>query len=274
MQLLRNLTWWLIGLFLSVSFVLVVFLSRLLEGQFTQLSTSILLVTAASFTLGLFSRKPLLALGETLSHEIGHAQMAAFTLGKVRFIRVERDASGVTVHQRSRIFNRAATALVSLAGPLASPVIFVLTARFISSELVSYWALALVIIVAAILASTVRSFWGWTTGLFILINLYLYLEAIGFMDQQLLPSQSGNIYKTYFEYVVLGFVAFNSGIALRYSWGNRKSVNPNSDEYKFARAAFLPPRLGGYLVLILHFPLLIVAVSFLLGWPLPFLGVI
>lgn len=274
MQLLRNISWWLIGNFLLISFVLVIVLSDLLAGQFSQLPNSLMVTTIVFFALGLFTQNSLFALGETLIHEIGHAQMAALTLGKVRFIRVERDASGVTVHQHSRIFNRFASILVSLAGPLASPVLLLLSARFISSELVRYWALALVVIISLILITTVRSFWGWATGLILLGVLYLFLEAVGFIDLLILTPQNGAIFKTYFEHIVLGYMAFNSGIALRYSWGNRKSVNPNSDEFKFAQAAFLPPRLGGYLILLLHFPLIWLASSFLLGWPSPLLGVI
>jgi hypothetical protein len=270
MQILRNIAWWLIGFSVSATFVLVVLLGEVLQGQFSRLSQSVLITVYVAILLGFINNKSILRLGETLMHEIGHAQIAALTFSQVLFIRVERDSSGVTWRKPNRLFGRITSAAVSLAGPLATTSIFLITARFISAELTQYWVIGLAAIILLILVTTVRSIWGWITGGFILSILYLLLESIGFIDPFILNEDYQEIVKDYLIHIILGFLAFNTGSALRYSWYWRKGQNPSSDEYKFSKALFLPTGVGGRLIFLFHLPLIWLALSFLLGWSSPF----
>jgi hypothetical protein len=269
MQALRNLTWWLTGLATLLVFVLVTWLSTLLNGQFWEIPKVAILCVYVGLCAGFLNPVKLFKLGETLTHEIGHAQMAALTFGKVSFIRVERDTSGVTYHRPSFLLRRLTTALVSLFGPISSAVVFLVTSRFVASELTAYWALGLGIFISLILITTVRNFWGWITGLFLLGVLYLVLEATGFLTPQLLSSQSLITTNNILVEVILWAVAFNLGSALRYSWQCRKAQNPGSDEFKFSQALFLPRFIGGHLIFLIQLALLWVGLSYLLGWSSP-----
>jgi len=270
MQALRNLVWWFIGLTTLVVFVLVILLSELLAGQFWDIpQTSIFVVYAALF-LGYVNRFNLFRLGETLVHEIGHAQMAALTFGKVRFIRVERDTSGVTWYMPKFIFGRINSALVSLFGPISSAVVFLITARFVSSELTAYWAIGAGIFIALILVTTVRNVWGWITGLALMSILYLILESSGYIEPQLLGPENLNDTNALLVNTILWVTAFNLGSALQYSFKCRNPKSPNMDEYKFSRALFLPISFGGHLIILIQLALLWLGLSFLLGWPSPF----
>jgi hypothetical protein len=270
MQALRNLVWWLIGLVTLVVFVLVLLLSELLAGQFWNIpQTSIIVVYVALF-LGYVNRINLFRLGETLVHEIGHAQMAALTFGKVRFIRVERDTSGVTWYMPKFIFGRITSALVSLFGPISSAVVFLITARFVSSELTAYWAIGAGIFIALILLTTVRNVWGWITGLALMSILYLVLESSGYIEPQLLGAENLNDTNVLLVNAILWVTAFNLGSALNYSMKCRKPRSPNMDEFKFSKALFIPPLVGGHLILFIQLALLWLGLSFLLGWPSPF----
>ena len=75
MQAIRNLTWWLIGLSTLIVFTLVLLLSNLLAGQFWEVPRSAIICTYAGIFLGFINRISALRLGETLVHEIGHAQI-------------------------------------------------------------------------------------------------------------------------------------------------------------------------------------------------------
>ena len=66
--------------------------------------------------------------------------------------------------------------------------------------------------------------------------------------------------------VILAVTAFNVGSALQYSVQCRVPRNPNSDEYKFSRAMFLPLRVGGSLILAIQLVLVWIGLSYLLGW--------
>ena len=266
MQYFRNLTWWLTGLSTLVVFVLVVLLSDILSGQFWDVPrTAIICVYAGTF-LGYVNKLKLLRLGETLVHEIGHAQMAALTFGRVSFIRVERDTSGVTYHRQGFLFKRFSSALISLSGPISSAVVFVITARLVASELTAYWALGLGLFVALILVTTVRNLWGWVTGVVLLVILYLVLEASGYVEPQLLSTSNLVTSSNLLVHVILAVTAFNVGSALQYSVQCRVPRNPNSDEHKFSRALFLPLRVGGSLILLIQLLLVWIGLSYLLGW--------
>ena len=266
MQYFRNLTWWLTGLSTLVVFVLVVLLSDILSGQFWDVPRTAIICVYAGIFLGYVNKLTLLRLGETLVHEIGHAQMAALTFGRVSFIRVERDTSGVTYHRQGFLFKRFSSALISLFGPISSSVVFVITARLVASELTAYWALGLGLFVALILVTTVRNLWGWVTGVVLLGILYLVLEASGYVEPQLLSTSNLVTSSNLLVHVILAVTAFNVGSALQYSVQCRVPRNPNSDEHKFSRALFLPLRLGGSLILLIQLLLVWIGLSYLLGW--------
>lgn len=266
MQFLRNLTWWLTGLTTLVVFVLVVLLSEILAGQFWDVPRTAIICVYVGIFLGYVNKLKFLRLGETLVHEIGHAQMVALTFGQVSFIRVERDTSGVTYHRQGFMFRRISSALISLFGPISSAVVFVITARLVASELIAYWALGLGLFVTLILVTTVRNLWGWLTGLVLLAILYLVLEASGYIEPQLLSSSNLVTSNELLVNVILAIAAFNVGSALQYSIQCRVPRNPNSDEHKFSRALFLPSRVGGSLILVIQLVLVWIGLSYLLGW--------
>jgi hypothetical protein len=266
MQLLRNITWWLTGLSTLVVFTLVVLLSEVLAGQFWEVPRTAIICVYAGIALGFLNKASFFRLGETLVHEIGHAQMVALTFGRVTYIRVERDTSGVTNHARKRKVGRLTTALVSLFGPISSSVVFVITARLVASELTAFWAMGVGIFVALILITTVRNFWGWVTGLVLLVLIYLVLEASRYIDPQILGASNLVVTNNLLVNAILAVTAFNVGSALRYSFQFRVPRNPNSDEYRFSKALFLPGRLGGTLIILIQLALVWIGLSYLLGW--------
>ena len=267
MQLFRNLVWWVIGLTTLAVFVIVLLLSNLFAGQFWQIPTRSIAFVYVGLFLGLFNRLSVLRLGETLIHEIGHAQMAALTFGKVKFIRVERDTSGVTYHTQGFLLRRLSSTLISLFGPISSAVFFVITARFVASELTAYWAIGISVFTILILISTIRNLWGWITGLVILAILYLILESTGYVAPLFLNESSLITSNNILVEVILGITAFNLGSSIQYSFAVRKSRNPNSDEFKFSRSLFIPFFLGSHLIIIIELLLGWYALSILLGWP-------
>ena len=266
MQLLRNLTWWLTGLSTLVVFTLVVLLSEILAGQFWEVPRSAIICVYAGIALGFLNRVSILRLGETLVHEIGHAQMVALTFGRVKNIRVERDTSGVTNHGRNRKFGRLTIAIVSLFGPISSSVVFVITARLVASELTAYWAIGLGIFVALILITTVRNLWGWVTGLVLLGLLYFVLEASGYIAPQLLGTTNLVTTNDLLVNAILAVTAFNVGSALKYSFQVRVPQSPTTDEYRFSKALFLPGRIGGIVIILIQLALVWIGLSYLLGW--------
>jgi hypothetical protein len=249
-----------------VVFTLVVLLSEVLAGQFWEVPRTAIICVYAGIALGFLNKASFFRLGETLVHEIGHAQMVALTFGRVTYIRVERDTSGVTNHARKRKVGRLTTALVSLFGPISSSVVFVITARLVASELTAFWAMGVGIFVALILITTVRNFWGWVTGLVLLVLIYLVLEASGYIDPQILGASNLVVTNNLLVNAILAVTAFNVGSALRYSFQFRVPRNPNSDEYRFSKALFLPGRLGGTLIILIQLALVWIGLSYLLGW--------
>jgi hypothetical protein len=266
MQFLRDLSWWFIGIVTLFSFFLVMALSNLLAGQFWEVPRMSILVVYIGLILGFLNKISIFQLGDTLVHEIGHAQMAALTFGRVSYIRVERDTSGVTSHRHSFVFRRLSTALVSLCGPISSSIIFVITTRLVASELTAYWALSLCIFVALILVTTVRNFWGWLTGITLLALLYVALESSGYISPKLLSPESLVTSNNFVVLVILGVVSFNLGTAIQYSMKSRKGRNPSSDESKFSKALYLPSYLGARLIILIQLVLMWFGLSFLLGW--------
>jgi hypothetical protein len=266
MQAIRNLTWWFIGLSTLIVFTLVLLLSNLLAGQFWEVPRSAIICVYVGIALGFINRFSVLRLGETLVHEIGHAQMAALTFGKVTLIRVERDTSGVTYHYQGRFFQRLSSALISLCGPISSAVLFLITARLVASELTAYWAIGAGIFITLILVTTVRNIWGWITGIVLLAILYLLLEASGYVEPQFLTSENLLATNNFLVNAILAITAFNVGSALKYSVFYRFPKNPNSDEVKFSRALFMPAFIGGHLIIVIQLVLVWISMSYLLGW--------
>ena len=266
MQILRNITWWLIGLTTLVVFSLVILLSNLLAGQFWEVPQTAIICVYAGIFLGFINKTSLFRLGETLVHEIGHAQMVALTFGRVSFIRVERDTSGVTYHRQGFFLKRLTFALIALFGPISSSVVFVITARLVASELTAYWAIGAGIFIALILITTVRNLWGWITGLVLLALLYLVLEASGYIAPQILGTTSLVTTNNLLVDAILAVASFNLGSALQYSVACRRAQNPNSDEFKFSKALFLPSFIGGRLIILIQLALTWIGLSYLLGW--------
>jgi hypothetical protein len=262
--------WWLIGLTTVIVFTLVLLLSSLLSGQFWEVPRSALISVYAGLLFGLINRIGILRLGETLIHEIGHAQMAALTFGKVSYIRVERDTSGVTYHYQGRFFRRLTSAFISLFGPISSAVVFLITARLVASELTAYWAIGAGIFIILILITTVRNIWGWITGIVLLGILYLALEASGYIEPQFLTADNLAQGNTLLVNSILAVTAFNLGSALKYSIQFRFPRNPNSDEFRFSRALFLPGFVGGHLIILIQLGLMWLGLGYLLGWPSAF----
>jgi hypothetical protein len=142
----------------------------------------------------------------------------------------------------------------------------VITARLVASELTAYWAIGVGIFVALILLTTVRNFWGWVTGLVLLSLLYIVLEASGYIAPQLLAETNLVITNNLLVNVILAVTAFNVGSALKYSFQFRVPRNPNSDEYRFSKALFLPGSVGGTLIILIQLALIWVGLGYLLGW--------
>ena len=269
MQSLRNLVWRIIGVVTVLVFGLVLILSKIFAGEFSRVPTSAILAVYGALLLGILNRIRFLRLGETLVHEVGHAQMAALTFGNVSYIRLERDTSGVTYHSQARFFPRITTALVSLFGPISSAVVFSITARLVASELAGYWALGMGIFIVLILITTVRNLWGWIVGIVLLGILYLELEASGYINPHFLSLGNLNKSNSVFVVSILVVAAFNLGSALQYSFKVRSGRNPNSDEYRFAKSLFMSGFLGGYLIIVIQMLLALIGISFLLGWSSP-----
>jgi hypothetical protein len=122
------------------------------------------------------------------------------------------------------------------------------------------------IFVALILITTVRNFWGWVTGLALLSLLYFVLEASGYLAPQLLGEANLVITESLLVDAILAVTAFNVGSALKYSFQFRVPRNPNSDEYRFSKALFLPGSLGGTLIILIQLALVWIGLSYLLGW--------
>jgi hypothetical protein len=243
-----------------------VLLSEVLAGQFWEVPRTAIICVYAGIALGFLNKVSILRLGETLVHEIGHAQMVALTFGRVKNIRVERDTSGVTNHGRNRKFGRLTIAIVSLFGPISSSVVFVITARLVASELTAYWAIGVGIFVALILITTVRNFWGWVTGLVLLGLLYFVLEASGYIAPQLLGKTNLVTTNDLLVNAILAVTAFNVGSALKYSFQVRVPHSPTTDEYRFSKVLFLPGAIGGTLIILIQLALVWVGLSYLLGW--------
>lgn len=266
MQFLRNFTWWLTGLSTLTSFLIVVLLSEILAGQFWEVPKITLIIVYISLFLGFFNRFKVFRLGETLIHEIGHAQIAALTFGRVSFIRVERDTSGVTYHRQGIFLKRITSAAISIFGPINSAVIFVITTKLVASELTVYWAIGVSVFITLILITTVRNLWGWITGLVLLGILFLVFDASGLIEPQVLSSLNLVTTNSILVDVILAVTAFNVGSALQYSIQVRIPRNPNSDEYRFSKALFLPLRVGGLLIILIQLVLVWMGLSYLLGW--------
>jgi hypothetical protein len=156
--------------------------------------------------------------------------------------------------------------LIALFGPISSSVVFVITARLVASELTAYWAIGAGIFIALILITTVRNLWGWIVGLVLLAFLYLVLEASGYIAPQILGSESLVTTNNLLVDAILAVASFNSGSALQYSVACRRAQNPNSDEFKFSKALFLPAFIGGRLIILIQLALTWIGLSYLLGW--------
>jgi hypothetical protein len=92
------------------------------------------------------------------------------------------------------------------------------------------------------------------------------LEASGYLAPQLLGEANLVITESLLVDAILAVTAFNVGSALKYSFQFRVPRNPNSDEYRFSKALFLPGSLGGTLIILIQLALVWIGLSYLLGW--------
>jgi len=137
----------------------------------------------------------------------------------------------------------------------------------VASELTAYWAIGAGIFITLILVTTVRNLWGWLTGLALLGILYLVLESSGFITNQILSGPSLTTSNNLLVNSILLVSAFNVGSALEYSIRCLRPRNPNSDEFRFAKALFLPVKVAGLLIIGIQICLVWIGLSYLLGWP-------
>lgn len=249
------------------AFIVSNLLGQKLSGLVDPLSQTAVIAVYVSLILGFLTRSGLLVSGEVFIHEVGHALAASSIFKSVNRIYVNRDFSGVTY--TSGRAARLRTIIVSPAGPLMSGMFFVLTARLVTLGLTSIWLIAMIVAATLITVTTIRNIWGWVTGAAI-VGICYYLLSSGFtfnLDAQKLDSVS--IWVSSSINAVICLTAFSVGIAIRYSLGNRFARNPSSDEYKFGKAIFLGPAVGGHLIFLLVLALAFLGLTFLLGWSSP-----
>lgn len=268
MQAIRNLIWRLFSFSYIGIFVFLFLVGQKLTGLVDPMSKEVMIAVYASLIIGFLNPTKFLQSIDTFVHEVGHAMTASIAFGSIYFIKVHRDSNGVTFWSR-RNHGRIVTAFVSASGPLASVIFFAVTARLVSLGLTSTWILGLMVATALITITTIRNFWGWLTGIALLVLGYWMLfkgfsfslapAALGSVDIQVTSAVSA----------ILCVAALNVGISIRYSLGNRIPRGENQDEYRFGRAIFLGPVIGGNLLVLLELAILMVGLSFLLGWSSP-----
>lgn len=269
MQFIRNFIWRLFSYAYVAIFIVVFLIGQKLSGLVDPLSKEAMIAVYASLAIGFINPTKIMQSIDTFVHEVGHAMMASIAFGSIYFIEVHRDSNGVTFWSR-RNRGRLVTAFVSASGPLASAIFFAVTARLVSLGLTSAWILGLMIATALITLTTIKNFWGWITG-FAILGLGYWMLFKGF-SFNLAPASLGSVDFTVSSAVnaILCLAALNVGISIRYSLGNRIPRRDTQDEYRFGRSIFLGPVIGGHLLVALEIAILIVGLSFLLGWSSPF----
>lgn len=269
MQILRNLVWWMVGLVYVVAFWVAVLLGQLFGSATKPIPTAALAVVAVCFVLGLLNSTALLQSGDTFTHEVGHAQIAALLFRKVGFIHTRRDSTGVTHFAGGGPAQRLGAGLISAGGPVASAMLFVFTTRLTTLGLTSYWLAFISIAAAAITITTLRNVWGFLVGIAI-AGAFGYLWREGYGLQLVAVPLSDVPTQVYFTMVLVsGISAFNCGVALRYSWRVKNRGVPQSDEYRFGKAFFLGATLGGFVLVVFELVLIALGFTFLLGYDSP-----
>ena len=257
MQFLRSGTWRLLGLIFCALLACAIAAPDLLGGESADVPVSSVAWAAGACVLGLSIRPLFIQTTETLTHEVGHALLGALLGARVRRIAVRRDTSGATESQRG--MGRLRSAIISAAGPLASPTFFVFTTLMLVKNLPHIWVLFVLVGVVLVTITTVRNFWGWIVGAVAVAILWqtirLSLDVGSDPQTWHLPA----IWPTSSANAAAILTAFNAGIALRYSWRCRQAPSSNMDEYKLGRALGIGPRLGGHLILLSNLGLVIIA---------------
>lgn len=268
MQLLRNLVWRLIAL-LFIILLAASFVPSLIGGEVSaaRVSQQTIIVSCIAFVCGFIMPFKFLKIPATLIHEVGHAFASSLLGGKVKFIRVEIDESGLTWSESKR--GRFGKFFVCAAGPLANSVFFLFSVNLIVHNLSPYWIGFTLLSVILITISTVRSFWGWMTAIFISFVLSQALtRSLQFTSSSDAFSNVGIWTQSSINLAVI-FTAYTAAIELHYAWRVRKVFSSNQDEFKVSQALGISPKIGGRLLFVVNLLFVITAFSKALGWESP-----
>ena len=265
MQFLRTTVWRAVGIAFIVLLVTAISPSLLGGSDGTsRLSENTMIAGYVAFALGMLMPISFLKIPSTLIHEVGHALMSSLLGGKVQYIRVEIDESGVTWSKykgsRLRIF------LVAICGPLANAIFLFFTVGLIVHNLATNWILFTLMSLVLITITTVRSFWGWLVSIFITLLLVESL-AKSLQISSATDTFSGiGIWTQSSINLAVVFAMYTAAIELKYSWRVRKPRSANQDEYKAGRAIGISPNGGGHLIFIANATVIALAISQALGW--------
>lgn len=268
MQTIRNITWRLIALAFFILLGYAVFPYLALGGAtFPPLPSETFLGACVALFIGFIMSIKVLQIPETLNHEVGHAMSASLMGESVRFIRVEKDTSGVT--QFLGKGSRLRSLFRSAGGPLGTPVFFMFTAALISGNQAPLWIIFTLFATLLITLTTVRSFWGWASALLVMAALgksLLTSIQIGSGD---IGTVTYGIWTTSTWNLPILICAYCCGISIRYSLGCRRPRSESQDEAKVGRALGLHPTIGGHLILLLNLAFVFAAMTIILGWVNP-----
>lgn len=275
MQTVRNIVWRFIAilfLFLLVTSFVPSFIGA---NPFTgRLSRETVIAAYVAFGLGFLVPSGFLKIPATLIHEVGHALASSLLGGKVKYIKVEIDESGLTQSQFKR--GRFGQFLVCASGPLANSVFFLFTVNLIVHNRSQYWIGFTLLALVLITISTVRSFWGWMISIF--ISVILSQSLIRSIEISSSTSTFANIgiwTQSSINLAVI-FTAYAAAIELHYAWRVRQVRSRSQDEFRVSQALGMSPRIGGRLLFLVNLIFVLIAFSQILGWdnlwtPGPFL---
>jgi len=273
-QALRNLTWRLIAI-TFIGLLTYSLLPLFVNGAsgFTPLPVTTLYGTFAALAVGFVMPIKQLKTPETLNHEVGHGLAASLMGLSIRFIRVEKDTSGVT--QFNGNISRFRSLIVSAAGPLGTVSFFVFTAALIAGNKAILWILFALVATLLITLTTIRSLWGWISAALVIAALGQSLWESIQIGSDSIGNVTFGIWATSTWNLAILIAAYCCGISLKYSIQCRRPRSESQDEARVGRALGMHPTIGGHLILLLNILLIFTAVTMILGWanpwtPIPF----
>ena len=265
MQKIRNIVWPLIAaLFIGL---LTISFFPFLQGVETSnpgLSQQTIVAAYIAFAFGFFIPFSFLKIPATLIHEAGHALSSSLLGGKVKYIKVEIDESGLTWSETKH--GRFGAFLVCASGPLANSVFFIFTANLIVHNRSQYWIGFTLLAIILITISTVRSFWGWMTAIFIsIILIQSLIKSIQVSSSTDTFSNIGIWTQSSINLAII-FTAYTAAIELHYAWRMRNVRSRTQDEYRVSKALGISPKIGGWLLFFTNLLFVLFAFSLALGW--------